>query len=265
MFTIWSTPINPHICSESLSNEKKNFVSRTSRNCEGHRLTFSKLPTKGFSSQFVSMNSGKRQDEKGSKTYTPELVALWSNHRVMEWLRTVDLSEYAPNLRGSGVHGALIVYEPKFNTNLFATLLNIPPTKTLLRRHLATHFKHIVGEELTQIKREKETETPLSPSVKIKTVRKTQFALKKKRSKNEIENEDYICPMDIPITTDIPKFFEAEKLVVRRNSDPSPQEQRHLDLKGDTVERIGSVSKEIASLTTVLQDENLNEAPTTIV
>ncbi|GFT12142.1 liprin-beta-1 [Nephila pilipes] len=200
-----------------------------------------------------------------SKTYTPELVALWSNHRVMEWLRTVDLSEYAPNLRGSGVHGALIVYEPKFNTNLFATLLNIPPTKTLLRRHLATHFKHIVGEELTQIKREKETETPLSPSVKIKSVRKTQFALKKKRTRNEVDNEDYVCPMDIPIATDIPKNSEAEKLVVRRNSDPSPQEQRHLDLKGDTVERIGSVSKEITSLTTILQDENLNEAPTTIV
>lgn len=44
-----------------------------------------------------------------SKVYTPEMVALWTNHRVMEWLRTVDLSEYAPNLRGSGVHGALIV------------------------------------------------------------------------------------------------------------------------------------------------------------
>jgi hypothetical protein len=34
---------------------------------------------------------------------------LWTNHRVMEWLRTIDLSEYAPNLRGSGVHGALMV------------------------------------------------------------------------------------------------------------------------------------------------------------
>ncbi|GIY10783.1 liprin-beta-1 [Caerostris extrusa] len=115
----------------------------------------------------------RRSLPEENKTYSPELVALWSNHRVMEWLRTVDLSEYAPNLRGSGVHGALIVYEPKFNTNLFATLLNIPPTKTLLRRHLATHFKHIVGEELTQIKREKETETPLSPSVKIKIIRNT--------------------------------------------------------------------------------------------
>jgi len=32
----------------------------------------------------------------------------------MEWLRQVDLSEYAPNLRGSGVHGALLiqVYAP---------------------------------------------------------------------------------------------------------------------------------------------------------
>lgn len=62
------------------------------------------------------------------------------------------------------------VYEPKFNTNLFATLLNIPPTKTLLRRHLATHFRHIVGDELMQIKREKETEMPLSPSVKVKVI-----------------------------------------------------------------------------------------------
>lgn len=29
-------------------------------------------------------------------------VSLWTNHRVMEWLRAVDLAEYAPNLRGSG-------------------------------------------------------------------------------------------------------------------------------------------------------------------
>ena len=34
--------------------------------------------------------------------------------RVMEWLRHVDLSEYAPNLRGSGVHGALLVFEARW-------------------------------------------------------------------------------------------------------------------------------------------------------
>ena len=32
----------------------------------------------------------------------------------MEWLRHVDLSEYAPNLRGSGVHGALLVFEARW-------------------------------------------------------------------------------------------------------------------------------------------------------
>lgn len=42
---------------------------------------------------------------------SPSEVVQWSNHRVMEWLRVVDLAEYAPNLRGSGVHGGLIVSE----------------------------------------------------------------------------------------------------------------------------------------------------------
>lgn len=40
---------------------------------------------------------------------SPSEVVQWSNHRVMEWLRSVDLAEFAPNLRGSGVHGGLIV------------------------------------------------------------------------------------------------------------------------------------------------------------
>merc|ERR1712020_397824 len=70
-------------------------------------------------------------------------VSLWSNHRVMEWLREVDLSEYAPNLRGSGVHGSLLIYEPRFTADLLATLLSIPSNKTLLRRHLNIHFKEL--------------------------------------------------------------------------------------------------------------------------
>jgi len=34
-------------------------------------------------------------------------IALWTSHRVMEWLRAVDLAEYAPNLRGSGTYSEL--------------------------------------------------------------------------------------------------------------------------------------------------------------
>lgn len=40
---------------------------------------------------------------------SPAEISQWTNHRVMEWLRSVDLAEYAPNLRGSGVHGGLMV------------------------------------------------------------------------------------------------------------------------------------------------------------
>ena len=52
----------------------------------------------------------KRRPEQGeSKPAQPEDVQLWTNHRTMEWLRSCNLSEYAPNLRGSGVHGGLII------------------------------------------------------------------------------------------------------------------------------------------------------------
>ena len=74
-------------------------------------------------------------------------IELWTNHRVMEWLKEINLSEYAPNLRGSGVHGALVLLEPKFTADFLATLLSIPSNKTLLRRHLNLHFKDLVGKD----------------------------------------------------------------------------------------------------------------------
>lgn len=100
-------------------------------------------------------------------------VALWSSHRVMEWLRSIDLSEYAPNLRGSGVHGALILFESAFNADLFATLLSIPSTKTLLRRHISAKFKQLIGEDLNKVKRDYEcmaNYSPMIPGAKIKVV-----------------------------------------------------------------------------------------------
>ncbi|KAK6620463.1 hypothetical protein RUM44_006864 [Polyplax serrata] len=126
-------------------------------------------------------------------------VALWTNHRVMEWLRVVDLAEYAPNLRGSGVHGALMVYETKFTAELLASLLNIPPNKTLLRRHLNTHFKELLGRSVIQAKREAETTLgyiPLTPSAKVKAVKKPQFTLKRKKHKQEFDFGDLVCPLE---------------------------------------------------------------------
>lgn len=89
----------------------------------------------------------------------------------MEWLKAVDLAEYAPNLRGAGVHGGLMVLENKFNAELLAALLSIPANKTLLRRHLNTHFKELLGKDVIQAKREAEGTLgyiPLTPSAKLK-------------------------------------------------------------------------------------------------
>ena len=105
-------------------------------------------------------------------------VTLWTNHRVMEWLRVVDLAEYAPNMRGSGVHGGLMVYEGRFTPELLATLLSISPSKTLLRRHLTTHFNQILGREIVQHKRIVESSTgfvPLTLTARIKVSKNNFF------------------------------------------------------------------------------------------
>ncbi|XP_077287457.1 liprin-beta 1 isoform X2 [Arctopsyche grandis] len=125
-------------------------------------------------------------------------VSRWSSHRVMEWLRAVDLAEYAPNLRGAGVHGGLMYYETRFTGELLATLLNIPPSKTLLRRHLNTRFNQLLGKEIIQEKREAEQTLgyqPLTLTSKVKVVKKGQFTLKRKKNKGEAEYGDLVCPI----------------------------------------------------------------------
>ena len=126
-------------------------------------------------------------------------MELWSNHRVMEWLKEINLSEYAPNLRGSGVHGALILLEPKFTADLLATLLSIPASKTLLRRHLNLHFQDLVGKDTISAKRLAEQDPnyiPLTPTAKAKTKAVGQFTLKRKKSKSQFDYDDLLCPFE---------------------------------------------------------------------
>ncbi|XP_065539187.1 liprin-beta-2 isoform X12 [Lathamus discolor] len=130
---------------------------------------------------------------------SPSEVVQWSNHRVMEWLRSVDLAEYAPNLRGSGVHGALILLEPRFNGDTLAMLLNIPPQKTLLRRHLTTNFNVLIGPEAQQEKREITESTAYAPLTTTAKVRPKKLGFShfgNLRKKKFDESTDYICPMD---------------------------------------------------------------------
>uniref|UniRef100_A0A7N6BYM0 SAM domain-containing protein n=1 Tax=Anabas testudineus TaxID=64144 RepID=A0A7N6BYM0_ANATE len=143
-------------------------------------------------------NCLKRRPSNESQ-FTPSEVVQWSNHRVMEWLRSVDLAEYAPNLRGSGVHGGLIMLEPRFNSDTLAMLLNIPPQKTLLRRHLTTNFNSLVGAQAQQEKREyieAAGYTPLSITAKVKPKKLGFSNLTHLRRRRSDESTDYVCPIE---------------------------------------------------------------------
>uniref|UniRef100_A0A8C5TKP9 PPFIA binding protein 2 n=1 Tax=Malurus cyaneus samueli TaxID=2593467 RepID=A0A8C5TKP9_9PASS len=163
---------------------------------------------------------------------SPSDVVQWSNHRVMEWLRSVDLAEYAPNLRGSGVHGGLIILEPRFNGDTLAMLLNIPPQKTLLRRHLTTNFNVLIGPEAQQEKREimeSAAYTPLTTTAKVRPKKLGFSHFGNLRKKKFDESTDYICPMDTnPVATNgTSKNYGGHKGV-------SPFSDRELDQVGQT-------------------------------
>ncbi|XP_052825168.1 liprin-beta-2 isoform X11 [Octopus bimaculoides] len=197
-----------------------------------------------------------------NKQNIPSEVILWSNHRVMEWLRTIDLSEYAPNLRGSGVHGALIVLEPRFNAELFSQVLSIPGNKSLLRRHLSTHFVALIGNEMQHKKREFETSAdyqPLFPNSKVK--RRNNFLLfGHKRSKSESQTESFICPIKNTSSVNGTDHM-FNKLMSCQHNNGSIKERDEIAAK-----EIGAVSKEISSLTVMLSQEKfLENVPTSNV
>ncbi|CAF1443804.1 unnamed protein product [Rotaria magnacalcarata] len=136
----------------------------------------------------------KRRPSSDDKNDMTEIMH-WSNHRVMEWLRSIDLSEYAPNLRGSGVCGALIILELRFNASTLAEILSIPMSKTLLRRHLTMRFQELIGNDLQSRKNQYEKSPnyqSLTPHTKIKFSRGL-FAHRRTRS---IEADDLVCPMN---------------------------------------------------------------------
>ncbi|KAG5899795.1 hypothetical protein JTB14_006128 [Gonioctena quinquepunctata] len=69
---------------------------------------------------------------------------VWTNQRFIKWARSIDLGEYADNLKDSGVHGGLVVLEPSFNGDTMATALGIPASKNIIRRHLTAELEALI-------------------------------------------------------------------------------------------------------------------------
>ncbi|XP_078077026.1 liprin-beta-2b isoform X2 [Mustelus asterias] len=205
-------------------------------------------------------NCLRRRPSDESHT-SPSDVVQWSNHRVMEWLRSVDLAEYAPNLRGSGVHGGLVILEPRFNSETMALLLNIPPQKTLLRRHLTTHFNLLIGPEAQHEKRElieSSSYTPLNTTAKVRPKKLGFSHFGNLRKKKFDESSDYLCPPGTihPAANGAQRNcggYQAKKIAADR--DLSRLEQ--MEDSERTVQQIGAFSEGMNNLTILLtQDES---------
>ncbi|XP_072238051.1 kazrin, periplakin interacting protein b isoform X4 [Leuresthes tenuis] len=87
---------------------------------------------------------------------------VWTSHRVMKWIRDIDLKEFADNLQGKGIHGAVITLDQSFDTDAMAKALGIPSNKHMLHRHLYEELK-ILSVPVSNAEQESEIIASSSP------------------------------------------------------------------------------------------------------
>ncbi|XP_014343881.1 liprin-alpha-2 isoform X2 [Latimeria chalumnae] len=93
------------------------------------------------------LNYDRKELEKRRETSQHEIkdVLVWSNDRVIRWIQTVGLREYANNLLESGVHGALIALDENFDYSSLALLLQIPTQSTQARQILEREYNNLLA------------------------------------------------------------------------------------------------------------------------
>ncbi|XP_027523190.1 liprin-alpha-1 isoform X10 [Corapipo altera] len=72
-------------------------------------------------------------------------VLVWSNERMIHWVVSIGLKEYANNLVESGVHGALVALDESFDYIALALLLQIPTQNTQARAVLEREFNNLLA------------------------------------------------------------------------------------------------------------------------
>uniref|UniRef100_A0A3B3CSW0 Kazrin, periplakin interacting protein b n=1 Tax=Oryzias melastigma TaxID=30732 RepID=A0A3B3CSW0_ORYME len=93
--------------------------------------------------QMLSFDKEALQARRTKCEHQNQDPVVWTCHRVMKWIRDIDLKEFADNLPGKGVHGAVIALDPSFDTEAMAKALGIPGNKHMLHRHLYEEMKSL--------------------------------------------------------------------------------------------------------------------------
>ncbi|OXB63239.1 hypothetical protein ASZ78_006528 [Callipepla squamata] len=83
------------------------------------------------------LNYDRKELERKREESQSEIkdVLVWSNERMIRWVLSIGLKEYANNLVESGVHGALVALDETFDYNALALLLQIPTQNTQVSKN----------------------------------------------------------------------------------------------------------------------------------
>ncbi|XP_066543213.1 liprin-alpha-2 isoform X3 [Amia ocellicauda] len=72
-------------------------------------------------------------------------VLVWSNDRVIRWIQSIGLRDYANILLESGIHGSLIALDDNFDYTSLALLLQIPNQNTQARQILEREYNNLLA------------------------------------------------------------------------------------------------------------------------
>ncbi|XP_045071272.1 liprin-alpha-2 isoform X3 [Coregonus clupeaformis] len=72
-------------------------------------------------------------------------VLVWSNERVIRWVQSIGLKDYANILLESGVHGALVALDDNFDYTSLALLIQIPNQSTQARQILEREYNNLLA------------------------------------------------------------------------------------------------------------------------
>ncbi|XP_073694975.1 liprin-alpha-2 isoform X2 [Garra rufa] len=93
------------------------------------------------------LNYDRKELERRRESSQHEIrdVLVWSNERVIRWVQSIGLRDYANILLESGVHGALVALDDNFDYSSLALLLQIPNQNTQARQILEREYNNLLA------------------------------------------------------------------------------------------------------------------------
>uniref|UniRef100_A0A672K666 Liprin-alpha-2-like n=1 Tax=Sinocyclocheilus grahami TaxID=75366 RepID=A0A672K666_SINGR len=93
------------------------------------------------------LNYDRKELERRRESSQHEIrdVLVWSNERVIRWVQSIGLRDYANILLESGVHGALIALDDNFDYSSLALVLQIPNQNTQARQILEREYNNLLA------------------------------------------------------------------------------------------------------------------------